>query len=321
MVALGLDIGGTKCAVLLGKLERGRCVILQKERIATRDYPTWQLLLADLIDRARRLLAAEKIEKTALCGVGISCGGPLDLKNGLICSPPNLPGWDKVPIVSLLEKAFGVPVVLCNDADACAVAEWRFGAGQGCRNLIFLTFGTGMGAGLILNGALYTGGGFAGEVGHMRLAPQGPVGYGKAGSFEGFCSGGGLVKSAVYYADACRKQGMPSALYDRLSEVSAQTIAEAAAKGDAFALYIMKNCAKKLGQGLAVLIDILNPEKIIIGSIYERNQAFFDREMLPALQEEALPAAFRQCEIVPAALGEAIGDVAALSLVFTKEII
>ena len=111
--------------------------------------------------------------------VGISCGGPLDSKKGLILSPPNLPGWDNVPVTKLLSEALQVPAFLQNDADACAIAEWRFGAGQGCENMVFLTFGTGLGAGLILNGKLYQGAsGMAGEVGHLRLFDNGHIGYG-----------------------------------------------------------------------------------------------------------------------------------------------
>ena len=134
--------------------------------------------------------------------IGISCGGPLDSKKGIIFSPPNLPGWDNVPITRILSDEFGVETALQNDANACALAEWLMGAERGHSNMIFLTFGTGMGAGLILNGRLYSGtNDLGGEVGHIRLAKTGPVGFGKAGSFEGFCSGGGiaqLAKSIVF---------------------------------------------------------------------------------------------------------------------------
>src|SRR5690606_15592063 len=133
-----------------------------------------------------------------LAAIGISCGGPLDSRRGVILSPPNLPGWDRIPVVEVFQQAFKVPVALQNDANAGALAEWLWGAGRGSHNMIFLTFGTGMGAGLILNGQLYSGtNDLAGEVGHIRLAPDGPVGYGKAGSFEGFCSGGGIKQLAT----------------------------------------------------------------------------------------------------------------------------
>lgn len=124
--------------------------------------------------------------------IGISCGGPLDSRRGIVFSPPNLPGWDKVPITKFFSERFHVPCFLQNNANACVLAEWKWGNGKNLDNVVFPTFGTGMGAGLILNGKLYEGAkGLAGEIGHMRLARHGPVGYGKAGSFEGVCSGGG----------------------------------------------------------------------------------------------------------------------------------
>lgn len=119
--------------------------------------------------------------------VGISCGGPLNSTAGIIEGPPNLPGWNNVKIADILTSHYGVFASLQNDANACAVAEWKFGAGKGAQNMIFLTFGTGLGAGLILNGRLYSGtNDNAGEIGHIRLEEFGPSGYGKSGSFEGF---------------------------------------------------------------------------------------------------------------------------------------
>ena len=139
---IGIDIGGTKCAVIRGD-EKGN--ILEKLRFATEGRDS---SLKKILDAACSL----RSQQTA--AVGISCGGPLDSKKGLILSPPNLPGWDNVPVTKLLSEALQVPAFLQNDADACAIAEWRFGAGQGCENMVFLTFGTGLGAGLILNGKL-----------------------------------------------------------------------------------------------------------------------------------------------------------------------
>ena len=177
----GIDIGGTKCALVSGD-DAGN--VLFRREIRTRECAGWREVLGALFEA----LPEQRPE-----AVGISCGGPLDAARGLILSPPNLPGWDEVPIVGAVSGRFGVPAFLQNDANACALAEWRFGAGRGARNMVFLTFGTGFGAGLILDGKLYSGtNDMAGEIGHVRCEPDGPVGYGKAGSFEGFCSGGGI---------------------------------------------------------------------------------------------------------------------------------
>lgn len=315
MYALGFDIGGTKCACVLGNITENDCTIIAKNVVRTNDYGSSTALLEKLFYEAEILLAEENVLLSDLCGIGISCGGPLDSEKGIVLSPPNLPGWDNVPVKAMCEKYFGVKTVLCNDADACAVAEWKFGAGKNCRNLVFLTFGTGMGAGLILNGKLYSGtNNSAGEIGHIRLVDNGPSGYGKNGSFEGFCSGGGILRSAVFYEQECKKNGMKSELFGRLSDLSAKEITEAALNGDEFALFVMNNCAEKLGLALSFIIDILNPEKIIIGSIYSRNREFFDSRILPVIKKEALERPLSVCSIVPAALGENIGDCAALSL-------
>ncbi|MFD2145058.1 ROK family protein [Mucilaginibacter antarcticus] len=188
---LGFDIGGTKCAVIIGRSEGdGPMEIIDKVAMPTTQPP--YDMIEQLFAAAENLLAKNNLKNADLKGIGISCGGPLSSKKGLVLSPPNLPGWDNIPIVQMTEERFGRPALLQNDANACAVAEWKYGAGRGCENVIFLTFGTGMGAGLILNGQLYSGtSDFAGEVGHLRLSDMGPVGFGKAGSFEG-----GLVVAA-----------------------------------------------------------------------------------------------------------------------------
>lgn len=191
MYLAGVDIGGTKCAACIGRADGEQVEVLCRAvPRATREYtPAGMLeaLAGDLRDCLAALPAWERAE-----GIGISCGGPLDSRAGIVLSPPNLSGWDAVPAAKILSERTGLPAWLCNDANAGALAEWQYGAGRGCRDLVFLTFGTGLGAGLILGGRLYEGAsGMAGELGHIRLEAHGPVGYGKAGSFEGFCSGGG----------------------------------------------------------------------------------------------------------------------------------
>ncbi|MEW6228646.1 MAG: ROK family protein, partial [Bacillota bacterium] len=248
---------------------------------------------------------------------GISCGGPLDSHTGTIYSPPNLPGWDEVPIVRRIEEAFGGTGRLQNDANACALAEWRYGAARGYQNAVYLTFGTGMGAGLILNGRLYEGGsGLAGEVGHVRIAPDGPVGYGKAGSFEGYCSGGGIAQLARRAILRRVELGEPLGFAARIRDVAsitAEDVGRAAANGDPVAIDILTVSGRYLGLGVSILIDILNPEAIIIGSIYARCQQFLEGPMREVIAQEALAEASKACKIVPPALGEAVGDYAALA--------
>lgn len=306
-VIVGLDIGGTKCAAICAE-PGNKPNILDKIRFETAEYANRHGVLAALSEAVQTMLNRNSAD---LIGIGISCGGPLDSHNGVILSPPNLPGWDEVPIVAYFQERFSVPVFLQNDANACAVAEWKFGAGRGCRNMIFLTFGTGLGAGLILDGHLYSGtNDMAGEVGHIRIAEDGPLGYGKAGSFEGFCSGGGIARLAQRMLDTYTGETVLS--HDNLT---AKTIAEAADRGDAFAKSVYTCCGTHLGQGLSVLVDILNPECIVIGSIFARSGHLLTDAMQNVLQREALPLSTSVCRIVPAALGDSIGDYAALGVV------
>jgi len=314
---LGFDIGGTKCAVVLGKLLGDDPIeIVDKVAMPTVQPPLGMIEI--LFTAAEQLLTKHGIKNEQLDGIGISCGGPLSSKKGLILSPPNLPGWDNIPMVELTEKRFGRKTLLQNDANACAVAEWKYGAGKGYENVIFLTFGTGMGAGLILNGRLYSGtSDFAGEVGHLRLSDMGPVGFGKAGSFEGWCSGGGIAQLAQIKVRERLQVGGKVSFCDSLDDLhklTARIVAEAAHNGDELAIDIYNTCAEYLGRGLSLLIDILNPEVIIMGSIYGRAKSLLDTRMMQVIEREAYIGSHSVCKIVPAGLGENIGDMAALSL-------
>lgn len=318
MYNLGFDIGGTKCAVILGNDVQSADVsdmIADKRTFPTATERGWRAVVDELLAAGDALLKKNGLTTADVKAAGISCGGPLDSKNGLILCPPNLPDWDGVPITKLIGEHFGCPAVVQNDANACAVAEWKFGAGKGLKNMIFLTCGTGMGAGLILNGKLYCGtNDMAGEVGHIRLAEDGPVGYGKPGSFEGFCSGGGIKRLGERMAAQWKAEGRESALFSE-PHLSAKTIAIAAKNGDALAKEIYNESARRMGQALALLIDILNPEAIVIGSIYTRDAALFDGIMTEVIKKEALSHAIDVCRILPAKLTENIGDIAALGLV------
>jgi len=314
---LGFDIGGTKCAVIIGKVSSEVGIaILAKQSMFT-NLPVYEMI--DLLfSTAEQMLHEQQINIDQLDGIGISCGGPLSSKKGLILSPPNLPGWDNVPIVDLAEKRFKRKVLLQNDANACAVAEWKYGAGQGYDNLIFLTFGTGMGAGLILNGQLYSGiSDLAGEVGHIRLSENGPVGFGKTGSFEGFCSGGGIAQLGQMKAREKLQMGLPVSFcksIEHLPLITAKSIAEAAYQGDEAAIEVYQICGKYLGKALSLFIDILNPELIILGSIYGRAKSLVEQAMNDVIQQEVYTDSGAACQIVAAGLSENIGDMAALSL-------
>jgi len=320
---IGLDIGGTKCAVISGVCEDANpsqktIEITNKISFPTATDKGLEQTLENIYQGIEDTLKANQWDAKDVSAIGISCGGPLDSKQGIVMSPPNLPGWDNVPIVKLLEDKFNIPASIQNDANACALAEWQFGAGKGYNNVVFLTFGTGMGSGIILDGRLIDGtNGNAGEVGHIRLESTGPVGYGKAGSFEGFCSGNGIAQLGKTFAMEKFQRGQKTAYAASLKDlenVTAKTIADAARQGDATAIKVYNTSGLYLGKALSIIIDILNPEVIVIGSIYARCQDLLEPQMRKSLSEESLDISEKVCKIVPAGLGESIGDIAALSV-------
>jgi glucokinase len=315
----GVDIGGTKCAIVSGYLlSDGQIGITGKRVFATETGKGFEHTLQNIFINMDAEMAGMGLAAKDVAAIGISCGGPLDSKKGVIMSPPNLPGWDNIPLVELIEKRYAVRTAVQNDANACTLAEWKYGAGKGFSNVIFLTFGTGMGAGLILDGRLYAGtNDMAGEVGHIRLEATGPVGYGKAGSFEGFCSGGGIAQLARTLALEKLQMGEQVSFCSSITEldaVNAKTVAEKALNGDPLAIEIYRICGHYLGNALSTLIDVLNPEVIILGSIYGRSQELIEPSMRMAIERETLSHSRNVCKIVPAGLGESIGDYAALSV-------
>ena len=298
---IGLDIGGTKCAISTGEPAGDAIKILSREEFPTAGL-AWRQVLEEFARRIDCIVSSPSNSNAdlQLSSIGISCGGPLDSRRGVVMSPPNLPGWDNVPVVEFFHERFGVPAAIQNDANACALAEYLYGSGKGVRNLVFMTFGTGLGAGIIIDGRLYSGANDnAGEIGHIRLAPTGPVGYNKAGSAEGFCSGAGIARLAKI------RKGL---------DLTTKEIFARVRSGDADCTEVFRESARHLATILAYTIDILNPEVIALGGVFMRNADLFMPVVEPILREEALPGAFDVCRIVPAALGENIGDYAALAV-------
>lgn len=181
--------------------------------------------------------------------------------------------------------------------------------------MVFLTMGTGLGGGIILDGHLYEGpSGMAGEFGHIRLRPAGPVGYGKAGSFEGFCGGAGIARHAAMLAETEEFRKDAEEYRKTSGDFSVRSLALAQAAGSPFAEKIFEITGEMLGYGLAVIIDGLNPERIVIGSIFERSENLLRPSMERILKQEVLPASLDACQVVPAKLGDRIGDYAALTV-------
>lgn len=308
---IGLDIGGTKCAATLGREKDENINICDKEKFLTKGLSPNEILerFSSFIDKQRKVVK--------IYGIGISCGGPLDSINGVIMSPPSLPLWDNIKIVDYFECKYGIKTFLQNDANACAVAEWKYGAGKNTKNMIFLTFGTGLGAGLILNSRLFSGtNDNAGEIGHIRLTNSGPVGYRKVGSCEGYCSGSGMARLAEIFS---KKEKYKDSYKEFLQAIknekpTAENMSVCARNGNMFCKAVYKKSGEMLGKTLSILVDLLNPEKIIIGGVFMRADDLLYPSCKKIMERECLPFALKKVQVLPAGLKENIGDYAALSV-------
>jgi len=294
---LGFDVGGTKTAVVVGTSEG---VIVDRGAVAMVPGASFDASWESIAAIADRLIAAHGSPGA----IGISVGGPVDTRRGIVMSPPNLPTWDDVPLRDVCAARYRVPTFLEHDARAGAVAEWLFGAGRGVSSLVFLTFATGLGAGVILDGRVLRGAhDAAGEVGHWRMTRRGPRGYGKVGSWEALSSGSGLPKLAQYRH--------PTRTWP--PELSAKVVVDLARGGDPDALDTIEAASRWLGRGIALLIDLLDPEMVILGSLAVRAGDLFLPTVIATVDRETAERT-RACRIVPAGLGESIGDVAAISV-------
>ena len=290
---LGLDIGGTKTALLLA--DRKGC-FYHREEFPTETRRGFESVYRDIRERLIRLL--ESPEKP--CSIGVSIGGPLDPKEGVVFSPPNLPDWDRIPLKAMLRKDTGLPVKVMHDAKAGALAEWWYGAGQGSVDMIFLTFGTGLGCGVICDGRLLET--IPGEVGHWGIGPlEGPLVYGRNNAWEGVCSGAGIAALASKQFAETFPPG-----------VTARQVIEAARKGSNEGKEILAVVSDYLGKGIALLADLFSPQKVILGSLAIRAGDQILPRAIEVFRREAHPSLRNRTEILPGMLGERIGDYGAL---------
>jgi predicted NBD/HSP70 family sugar kinase/phosphoheptose isomerase len=297
---LGFDIGGTKTLAVIGTVSGE---VLDQISIITPIGASFKEAFSIMVS-----IADDLIKRTGEAGyfapsvISVSIGGPLDIEKGIIYSPPHLGNWVGAPLKETLERHFRLPVFIEHDGNAGALAEAYFGAAKGFENVIYLTMGTGLGAGLILNGEIYRGTTDAsGEVGHIRIADQGPFEYGKAGSWEGFCSGAGMVKLAKMRYPHLFPEG-----------TTTQQLVIKALSGNQDACKLIEEVGEWLGKGIALLIDILNPQIVIVGTL---GVVLGDLLLEPArgvVRNDALHISSQACKIVPAQLSDSLGSVSAL---------
>jgi len=277
----------------------------------------WERDLERIIEDARSLL--ERSGERRPRAVGVSAPGPSDPSTGIVSHPPNLPGWGEVPIARRLAAAFETTVHLENDANAAALAEWRFGAGQGVRNLVYLTMSTGVGGGLILDGRLYRGAfGAAGEVGHTPIQVDGAAcACGRVGCLEAYCGGHAwqarLRTETPETSDVVRRAGSRG-------EIRPEHLVSAALAGDDFARRELSNWVGWLGRGLAQVVMILEPERIVLGTIAVAAGETLCFEPLRADLEAILwPHQRGRIEILPATLGDEMPQYAGLAVALGDE--
>jgi glucokinase len=297
---LGIDLGGTKSAAIIGT-PSGEVLARVSGPTLADEGP--RKVVPFLIGLAREVIAQAP---EPIAGIGISAGAPADAARGRVFEAPNLPGWgwDKgIPLAEIFSTMFGgIPAYVENDADATALAEHRFGAGQGTRTMAFLTVGTGIGAGLILDGRLHRGMcGAGGEVGHIPVEPEGrPCKCGLRGCLEAYSSGPSIVRVAV-------EQGFTG-------EATGPVVISAARNGDAAAVYAINQAIEMLARGLATLSMLLNPERIVLGTLAVHAGDLLLPPLREKVRQRTWPRIHNGLEIVPAALGDRAQDLAALAV-------
>lgn len=295
MDLLGLDIGGTKSAAILGR-EDG--TVLAREEFSSHAERGPDALIADLCAAADRLGGEP-------AAIGVSIGGPLNALRGIIHQPPNLPGWRNIPLRDQLATHFELPVRVDHDAAACALAEARWGAGQGVARLGYLTCGTGFGIGLVIDGEpTYGGNGRSIEIGHIRYRPDGPTAFGKQGSFEAWCAGASLPRLAAWLVpERWRDQPPDGPELTRLWQ-----------SGDADAARVIQRQAQAVGDACAMLGDLLIPDRLLLGSMARYLGEPWLAWVRKRFVAEVLPAVAAHCQITAASLGDRLQDLSALAV-------
>jgi glucokinase len=315
---LAVDLGGTKIIA---------AVVLPDSKIMSRNYC---LTMADegpeiVIDRillaVNKATAQAKIKVSEMVGIVIAAAGILDTKRGIITTSPNLPHWHNVPLRDVFADRLGIVTYVMNDANAAALGEHRFGAGRGFDNIVYLTVSTGIGGGIIIDGELYSGAdGCAGEVGHMTVEADGPRCHcGNFGCLEALASGWAVAKAAIERINNGGKSYIVELVDGKIDSITAETVAAAARRGDQIAVDLVAEAAKYLGIGLANLVNIFNPELIVIGGGLSKMGDMLLKPARRVLKERAFQLPAQTVHIVRARLGSNAGIIGAAAYVFDQQ--
>lgn len=314
---IGIDIGGTKLAVVLSDRQGN---IMEKTRRLTHAERGPDLIIEDIVDMAKHVMRQCSVSSGQVIGVGVACGGPLDSKAGVILGPPNLPGWMNVPLRDRLETLLGIPTVVENDANAGALAEYMFGAGRNVRNMVYMTMGTGIGGGIIADGRLISGAnGNAGEVGHMVILPNGPLcACGRRGCLESLASGPAIARRVQEALTHYSEHLMIDMVNGDRSKLSAETLLEAVREKDELAIELLNETAYYMGLGIGNLVNVLNPELVVLGTIAVKAGDLLMTPIRRTVKEVAMSVPGSVVRVVPAQLGELVGDIGAIAIVLQR---
>ena len=298
----GIDLGATK---ILSVVVSETGSLLSEDVRPTMSDEGHEAVIGHMAASLRKALAKAGIAEDKLGGIGVCAPGPIDHAHGIVTRPPNLPGWHDVPLASRIAEAFGVPCVLENDANCAAIAEHRWGAGRGSQHMLFLTLSSGVGGGIIVNGALYRGAsGLAGEVGHITVNTHGPsCGCGRRGCLEAYASGLAITRQGLRLV-AKHPDSPLARLVKEDPPLSAILIHEAADKGDEGARELVREAGYNLGIGLASLVNIFNPQVVVLGGGLTKMGDLYLGPMREAIQNECFPQAWRDLRIAVGELGD-----------------
>lgn len=313
MNRIGIDVGGTNVKIALVD-DKGK--IIYSNSVPTHAELGYEYTVNNIKQAIYDLLKETKLEAKNIEGIGFGFPGQIDFKNGIVRNAPNIPGWVEIPIKQIFEDEFHIPTRVDNDVRCAALGELNYGAGKGCENLICITVGTGIGSGLIVNGKLVRGASnAAGEIGHIKLQMKnGPIcGCGDTGCLEAFASGPAIVAMAEEYI-----KGGKSTKYREIANGNPLTpyiVCEAAKAGDVVAQRIFSIIGEYIGIGMAGVVNLLNPEKIIIGGgVADAGDLLFN-PIIKAIKERAMKISGETVQVVPAQLGNTAGVIGASLLI------